>query len=632
MDGAALPPVPVCRPRGFGPGGKPLALARTLWRLGPGNGLAVAAYRLALKTGLARRMTPIGDALSPPRLAPRRLVATGTDAARTALLEEAVAARDGRLDYFGWDRRDVGSPPDWQRNPVTGARTGDGHWSALPDFDPAIGDVKEIWEPSRFHWAPLFARTARATGDGAWVDLLNAWLADWCAANPVNRGPNWKCGQETGLRLLALFEAARILDTEPEDARPFVTAHLARIAPTMRYAIAQRNNHATSEAAALFAGGAWLAARGDRRGARWRDRGRRWLERAALRLIAPDGGFAQGSANYHRLMLDTVSVAELWRRSLGEPAFAEPVRRRLAAAAEWLVAMTDPVTGTAPNLGPNDGAWFHRMPGCDYTDFRPAAARASRLFCDAFPFPPGPWDPDSPAIKAPPRVARDFADSGYHVLATGRTWAMLRTAHRFRPNQADALHLDLWRDGVAIFADGGTYSYNGDPGWTAWFPSAGAHNGPVFDGMDAMPRLGRFLYADWIAARADGPTGASTEGLEIAATATARDGRTCRRRLMVGEDRVVLSDTARGQRQNLSWRFRLGPGPWQLAGSGGDTVCTRPGLRIAIEAPGAAVALVGDGASPRYGEIRPATALEIRLEGADPGRLDLTVTFPEGPA
>ena len=41
-----------------------------------------------------------------------------------------------------------------------------------------------------------------------------------------------------------------------------ITLHLVRIAATLPYAIAQDNNHGTSEAAALFIGGAWLDATG----------------------------------------------------------------------------------------------------------------------------------------------------------------------------------------------------------------------------------------------------------------------------------------------------------------------------------------------------------------------------------
>ena len=76
-------------------------------------------------------------------------------------------------------------------------------------------------------------------------------------------------------------------------------AHLRRIAPTIRYAIAQDNNHGTSEAAALFIGGTWLALLGEPAGRRWAVRGRRWLEDRAGRLIGVDGSFSQYSLNYH---------------------------------------------------------------------------------------------------------------------------------------------------------------------------------------------------------------------------------------------------------------------------------------------------------------------------------------------
>ena len=44
--------------------------------------------------------------------------------------------------------------------------------------------------------------------------------------------------------------------SRPEPGLPALLAvHLKRIAPTLHYAMAQDNNHGTSEAAALFIGG-----------------------------------------------------------------------------------------------------------------------------------------------------------------------------------------------------------------------------------------------------------------------------------------------------------------------------------------------------------------------------------------
>lgn len=49
--------------------------------------------------------------------------------------------------------------------------------------------------------------------------------------------------------------------------------------------------------------------------------------------------------------------------------------------------------------------------------------------------------------------------------------AMLRYPRfRFRPSQADALHLDLWLEGRNLLRDAGTYSYNTESAWLSYFP------------------------------------------------------------------------------------------------------------------------------------------------------------------
>src|SRR6185503_7196639 len=108
---------------------------------------------------------------------------------------------------------------------------------------------------------------------------LNHWLSDWSVTNPPYHGPNWKCGQEASIRVMHLLVGAILLGQAhaPEPGLvALVAAHLQRIAPTMSYAIGQQNNHGTSEAAALFAGGDFLARAGDARGLRWSALGRHW--------------------------------------------------------------------------------------------------------------------------------------------------------------------------------------------------------------------------------------------------------------------------------------------------------------------------------------------------------------------
>src|SRR5262249_23738554 len=139
-------------------------------------------------------------------------------------------------------------------------------------------------------------------------------------------------------------------------------------------------NHGTSEAAALFIGGSWLAHRGVTRGEVWARTGRRWLEDRVHRLIGADGSFSQYSLNYHRVLLDTLSIVEIWRREIEEEEFSPSFYARAGAATNWLCAMIAPQSGDGPNLGANDGAWLLPLTLTDYHDFRPSTQLASVLF------------------------------------------------------------------------------------------------------------------------------------------------------------------------------------------------------------------------------------------------------------
>ena len=155
------------------------------------------------------------------------------------------------------------------------------------------------------------------------LEKMNAWVADWSMHNPPFLGPNWKCGQEASIRVLHCAVGLIVLG---QDARPeqgmidLVVSHLRRIEATLSYALAQQNNHGTSEAAALFIGGSLLESYNEN-GSRWMALGRQVLEERAGYLFEEDGSFSQYSVNYHRLALDTYSLVEAWRRHRGHCEF-----------------------------------------------------------------------------------------------------------------------------------------------------------------------------------------------------------------------------------------------------------------------------------------------------------------------
>ena len=307
----------------------------------------------------------------------------------------------------------------------------------------------------------------------------------------------------------------------------------------------------------------------DSRAYAWARKGLHWLEERAVALIGSDGSFSQYSVTYHRLMLDTFALVEAWRRERGLPEFSARFRERLASATVWLWAMTDTETGDAPNIGANDGARLLQLTGTDYRDFRPSIQLAAALFLGADAFGPGPWATplrwlgvaEGKLYGAP--SSQSFNQGGYHVLRKTSTMVVLRYPRfRFRPSQADALHIDLWHKGLNLLRDAGTYSYNSLR--SEWFSSTAAHNTIEFDGRDQMPRLGKFLFGDWLKTGAVTPF--SDDGGEICATAGYADaiGAHHHREITLTADGLTCRDTISGIFRYACLRWRLAPCEWWI--------------------------------------------------------------------
>lgn len=583
--------------------------------LGFTNLARVAAYRLALRAGVhpAQRLaaeTPCGPFFS-ARYSPPP---TG-----------AVARDDWRNEglWFGAHAFPTGSLPDWHANPFSGVHADNRrNWFEIDDFDTGVGDIKTVWEASRFDWLLAMAQRG-ALGDATELDRLNLWLDDWLNHNTPYRGANWKCGQEASIRLMHLALAALLLDQTKNAAPPLlalVKLHLERIAPTIGYAIGQQNNHGTSEAAAMFIGGSLLLSGGDSDGAGWARTGRKWLEERAQTLIAADGSFSQYSLVYHRVMLDSYSLAETWRRHLGLPEFSLKLYSRIQAASRWLQQMVDPRSGDGPNFGANDGARLMALTDGDYRDFRPSLQWASVLFLGARAISkPGAWDqplhwlgislPES--VLARP-LGKSFDHGGLHVLRIGDAAAYLRYPRfAFRPSQSDMLHLDLWVRGDNLLRDGGTYSYNCGSEDLDYFSGTASHNTAQFDGRDQMPRLGRFLFGGW--PKADGVVPVSSTGDTVYAAAGYRDylGARHRRTIELGDENLLCRDELDGRAAQAVLRWRLRPGDWRLEGNRLDD----GRYRLTVESDAASMDLrLVEGTESRYYLQKSAVpVLEIRV-------------------
>ena len=171
-----------------------------------------------------------------------------------ACAHEADGVLRGEFRIFSNRVIAAGFAPDWHRNQMTGERaTENRHWTELRDF--AYGDIKGVWELSRFSWAFVLARAFVRTRDSRYANAFWQLFADWCRCNPSNLGPNWMCGQEATFRLMAVVFAAETIGVptaERDGLARFVVATGRRIAANLGYALSQKNNHGVSECIGLI--------------------------------------------------------------------------------------------------------------------------------------------------------------------------------------------------------------------------------------------------------------------------------------------------------------------------------------------------------------------------------------------
>jgi hypothetical protein len=567
----------------------------------------------------------------------------------------------GRFLYFSRQAIDLGRPPNWLRNPFLGAdhhaRT---HWCDYPTFSPTLGDVKDVWEPSRFACAFWLVRAYALTRDERYAEAFWGLFESWCAQNPPNMGPNWKCGQETAFRTFGLcfglygFWNARATTLERVTTLVKLVALQAdRIAGNIDFAVSQKNNHSISEAVGLLTVGLLFP---ELRGAdRWLELGRRVFEKEVCRQIYDDGSYVQHSMNYHRLMLHdcfwAIRLAELNNQPL-----SEEVAGRAATAGEFLFQMLDAETGRVPNYGANDGALILPLTACDYRDYRPAVQAARYQAKRRRVLAAGPWDELLLWLYGPEALAEERAPAmptscrcdvgGYYTLRGGDTWCMVRChSYRDRPAHVDMLHLDLWYKGVNVFGDSGTCKYYipNDPALERYFKDIVAHNTIQIDEVGPLELVSRFLWLPWPGARCLEHRPDCWRGEHFAYDRAPWHVVHRRSVELVDERTWVITDDVLGRgRHDVVLRWHLADGPFELDAARGRVDINLPcgGVLLEVERPAGFEMRVHRGvqqggrvsgwASEYYGEMVPRPTLEVA--GADdlPVRLVTRIGFDEG--
>ncbi|WP_394429446.1 alginate lyase family protein [Streptomyces sp. SGAir0957] len=615
------------------------AVRRRQWRTAPPHSPAVTGVRFT--SGL-----PAGalDAVAP-------------DAVKR-LLAEADRLMVGQAEFFGVVRDDL-VDPDWHYDPKTGRRAPDGYAFDVPyRSEDTVGDIKQIWEPSRHQYLTVLAAAYAVSGDERYAERVAAHLQSWWAANPPLRGVHWVSGIELGIRLLSWVWVRRLLDGwrgapalfEENPAAVEQIWHHQRWLAAFPSRGSSANNHVIAEAAGQFAAACafgWFPS-----SARWRSDALRSLDRNLRANTYLSGLNRELASEYHGLVLELglAALAEADAAGVEVPATVRLVLLRMTDA---LAAVVDDRL-RPPRQGDADDGHGLVVDGAGTDRWGSLLATGDAVFgrLDWWPEVPR-TDVRTPLLAAlvkpyaaaPRRPARrpvHFPDAGMTVLrGPDGIWCRLDGGpHGFLSiaahAHADALSVEVRRDGVDVLADPGTFCYHGQPEWRRYFRSTLGHNTVELGGTDQSVSGGPFLWTRHARTRV---LVADTSDPKVARWSAEHDGyrpAIHRRRAelaSVGRELRIV-DEVRGPHGQVRIAFHLGPAVTaDLAGNRATLTWSRDGEdRTAVLAlPGELTWQAHRGESepplgwysPGFGRKVPATT----LIGTGPGSVGDAHTF-----
>lgn len=432
---------------------------------------------------------------------------------------EVHQIKQGNIRFFNAFTLPLGPQYDWITNPDTHYQYSIfQHWTEINDLDPSNGDIKYVWEKSRFTFLYPLIRYDFHTGQDQSAFVFGQ-ITDWIEKNPLNCGPNYVCSQEISLRVLnwtfALYYYRHSLTLTEAAFRQLIQSiywQIRHVAENIQFSrISVRNNHAITECLALYLTGLLYPFFPESE--RWKNQGRKWVEEEGLYQIYPDGSYLQFSMNYHRVVAQLFTWA-FYLAEVNNDYFSDALYDRVRRTLDFLYQHQDLTSGHLPNYGANDGALFFRLNSCEYRDYRPQLNALYYYFHRKPLYGNGPWQEDlqwygfMPLEKSDesfiplPQQSQSYTHGGFYVLRSSNHFAFIRCGnHPDRPMQADNLHLDLWLNGVNLLRDAGSYKYNTTPEELKFFMGTASHNTVQLGEYDQMQKGGRFIWYHWSQAK-----------------------------------------------------------------------------------------------------------------------------------
>lgn len=427
------------------------------------------------------------------------------------IVEEADKILIGKLQAFSSLELDYGNPINWEKNPITSQKLSlKEKWYRIPDFNEKRGDIKVIWESSRMTQLLKLSRAYILTKDKKYYLNFSFQIKEWYEKNRYSYGPNYKCGQESALRMINILISSSIFkeyDLLTEEDKKYIKKIIKdsykKIYSNFYYAKnCIKNNHTISETVGLIIG-AWCSK--DNRSLK---KYFCFLEEELDRQFLSDGGYIQFSFNYQRLVLQLIEVIFSIKKEL-KLEFNQKIINKLEKSVLLLKNVINK-NGDIPNYGSNDGALIFPVTSCDYRDFRATINTLYYFIKGKHLFEKGLFMEEiywfspieekklsSKEKKYIPRKSTAYQKSGIYTIVNDEDSFMMIIAQslKSRPSQMDQLHIDLWHNNLNILCDTGTYSYADKIGKELCLTKG--HNTIKVENIEQMEKRGAFLIYNW---------------------------------------------------------------------------------------------------------------------------------------
>jgi heparinase II/III-like protein len=433
---------------------------------------------------------------------------------------DAICEKTFRVFGSNYDLRDN---INWHRDAISGYEWPLDFYADIRIINLADNsDVKFPWELNRFFHAVTIGKAYWYTGDEKYTEEFVSQVQSWIEGNPVNKGINWNCAMEVGIRAVNLLWAYSFFIQSKKMSEDFhvlflnlMVAHGMHIEKNLENRSSIEGNHYIANLIGLLYISTVFPM--IKYSHHWKAFALRELIHTMEKQVCEDGTNFEGSISYHRFVTEMflhaallvtmnrhqsyLDIGNINYRLLSTKIFGSRYIQRLEKMCEFILSYTRP-DGLAPQIGDNDNGRLiklgrheddvndHRhiltLAGefFDRDDFR-SAGRGS--YEDALWFLGG-------RVKQPVREkltidSKAYADAGLYIMRKDMNYAIIRCGHLGTSGKGththnDNLSFELCVNGTPYLVDPGTFTYSGDVRMRNLFRSTRYHNTLIIDGTE----------------------------------------------------------------------------------------------------------------------------------------------------